>query len=255
MRSGLGRGAWAIIAAALGLAARGLSAQAPGVDTVMAMGDSTEVAEQAHAAMSGAMLEDLHMRMTAPRTGTPADSARGRALVTAMRQALDRYRDVRVAEADGFHQFLPRVRQAVYHFTNRRNALGARFHFDPARPTSLLYRQDSSGAFTLVGAMYTAPPSATEAELDARVPLGLARWHEHVNWCLPPIGARERWREQRDGHPVFGPKSPIATRAACDAVGGRFLPRIFGWMVHVNAFAGDDPAVIWAGHPEEGHGP
>jgi hypothetical protein len=62
-----------------------------------------------------------------------------------------------------------------------------------------------------------------------------------VNWCLPPAGARERWRETKDGQPVFGPKSPIATREACDAVGGRFAPRLFGWMVHVMAFASGDP--------------
>ncbi len=67
-----------------------------------------------------------------------------------------------------------------------------------------------------------------------------------MNWCLPPAGARERWAEMKDGARVFGPRSPIATREACDAVGGRFVPHLFGWMVHVQAFAGDDPAVIWS---------
>ena len=33
---------------------------------------------------------------------------------------------------------------------------------------------------------------------------------------------------------------------APSAVGGRFLPHIFGWMVHANVFEGDDPATIWA---------
>jgi hypothetical protein len=36
--------------------------------------------------------------------------------------------------------------------------------------------------------------------------------------------------------------------AGCHAgVGGRFRPRLLGWMVHVMAFAGDDPRVIWGG--------
>lgn len=40
--------------------------------------------------------------------------------------------------------------------------------------------------------------------------------------------------------------SPIATEAACNAVGGQFRPRLFGWMVHVMAFSGgDDP---WNAH-------
>jgi len=74
----------------------------------------------------------------------------------------------------------------------------------------------------------------------------VARWHQHVNWCLPPLRrARERWREVKDGQPVFGPRSPIATAEACAAVGGRFQPRLLGWMVHVMAFASDDPHGIW----------
>jgi len=257
MLRGLG---WAgIVGGVIAVAApRSSAAQAPSSDSAMGAMDSTDQATvQMHAAMSGAMIEDLHIRLTAPRPGSAADSARAWALVTTMRRTLERYRDVHAAEADGFRQFLPNVRQAVYHFTNRRFAIAAVWTFDPARPTSLLYRAEPDGRFTLVGAMYTAPASASDSELDARVPLSVARWHEHVNWCIPPLGARERWYEQRDGHPVFGPKSPIATREACDAVGGRFLPRIFGWMVHVNAFAGDDPKVIWStGHNHgEGRGP
>ena len=55
------------------------------------------------------------------------------------------------------------------------------------------------------------------------------------------------------GKPVFGPLGPIATKAACDSAGGRFLPRVFGWMVHVNAFAGDDAKVIWAVEEHDDH--
>jgi hypothetical protein len=65
-----------------------------------------------------------------------------------------------------------------------------------------------------------------------------------VNWCVPRLGQRERWLEERDGHRVFGPQSPIATREACKEVGGRFFPSPLGWMVHVNAFA-DDPGEVW----------
>src|SRR2546426_334566 len=98
------------------------------------------------------------------------------------------------------------------------------------------------------------PPDRTSLDaLDQRIPLSVARWHEHVNWCLPPVGRRERWRETRDGRPVFGPKSSIATADACAAVAGRFVPRLFGWMVHVMAFEGDDQKVIWGAEHEHMH--
>ena len=220
---------------------------APAMD--MGAMDSTDehTDRAAHEAMNGTMAMDPHMTLTPVRRPTPADSARATALVRQIRGAFDRYRDVRAAEADGFRQFLPGVKQPTYHFTNRRYAVAEMFRFDPARPTSLLYRQDADGGFVLVGAMYTAPARTSLDELDRRIPLSVARWHEHVNWCLPPPGQPARWRETRDGKPVFGPKSPIATAEACDVVAGRFLPRIFGWMVHVMAFESDDPNVIWGG--------
>lgn len=193
------------------------------------------------------MAADVHMQMTALRPPSPRDSARAAALAREIRTDLAKYRDVRVAEADGFKPFLPNVPQQVYHFTNRTWAFEEAFRFDPAKPTSLLYRHDADGSYTLVGAMYTAPRSASESTLDARIPLSVARWHQHVNWCLPPRGGLARWNEQRDGTPVFGPRSPIATEAACSAVGGRFVPHLFGWMVHANVFASDDPKIVW-GH-------
>ena len=199
-------------------------------------------------AMSGAMHEDPHLRMSPSRPGTAADTARAAALVAEMRRNLAQYRDVRVAEQQGFRLFLPRVKQPVRHFTNWRWAVEAMFRFDPTKPTSLLYREGPDGHFELIGAMYTAPARTSIPDLDARIPLSIARWHEHVNWCLPPRGGAARWGEERDGLRLFGPQSPIATRAACDSVGGRFRPRVFGWMVHVQAFESDDPKVIWGGH-------
>src|SRR2546427_1242721 len=101
---------------------------------------------------------------------------------------------------------------------------------------SLLYQRAADGSLTLVGAMFTAPAQTSDAELDARLPLSVVHWHQHVNWCLPPLAdARRRWRETKDGQPVFGPKSPIATAEACEAVGRRVPPRPVGWRVHVVA--------------------
>jgi hypothetical protein len=201
---------------------------------------------QADHQMSQALEEGPHMTLTPLRPAAHADSARATAVADTLRRAITRYADVRAAEADGFRPFAPNVkRQKVLHYTRYAWAARAAFAFDPSKPTSLLYRREPDGSLKLIGAMYTAPQRASLAELDRRVPLSIARWHLHTNVCIPPVGRRDRWNETRDGRPVFGPLSPIASRDACAAVGGRFLPRLFGWMVHANVLEGDDLAVVW----------
>lgn len=199
----------------------------------------------------------LHMEMTPVLRATPADSARAARVARQLRAALVKYRDTTAAVADGYQMFLPKVKdQKVYHFTNSWRAVQEAFRFNPARPTSLLYKKDTDGRFVLIGAMYTAPKRFGVEQLDARVPLSIARWHKHINWCVPRQGETSRWLERRSGEPVFGPESPIATKVACDAVGGVFHENLFGWMIHANVFEGDDPATIWgddhAKHDEHG---
>lgn len=195
----------------------------------------------------------LHMEMTPVRRASGADSARAASVAATLREALAPYQDTTAAVADGYKMFLPQLKQQkVYHFTNTWRAVQEAFRFDAAKPASLLYKKDSTGRFVLIGAMYTAPKRFGADKLDSRVPLSVGRWHKHVNWCMPQKGDAERWLERKDGLPVFGPESPIATRSACDAVGGTFLDTLFGWMLHANVFASDDPAAIW-GDEHAGH--
>jgi len=205
-------------------------------------------------AMSRSMGEGAHLMLTPTRPATGADSVRAAAVADTLRRAISRYADVQVAEADGFRRFAPQVKnQVVFHYTRWSWAVEAAVAFDPAKPTSLLYRQEPDGSLRLIGAMYTAPQRATLEELNRRVPVSIARWHLHTNICIPRLGQRGRWREQRDGRPLFGPASSITTREACDAVGGRFLPHLFGWIVHANVVGADDPAAIWAAPHEHQH--
>ena len=186
-----------------------------------------------------------HMETTPHRVATAADLIRAGGIVTELRQAIAKYRDVKVAESDGFRMFAPQLRnQRVYHFTRNLWALENQFRFNPGKPTSLLYKKDAGGELVLIGAMYTAPKRFSPADLDKRVPISVAQWHKHVNWCLPPRREGERWTEMRNGRSVFGPLG-VDTREACDSAGGRFVKEVFGWMVHANAFASDDPKVIW----------
>ena len=171
-----------------------------------------------------------HLRFTMRAPERPGDRARAEAIVAALRPALEPYRDYRAAQRDGYEIFLPTVRQPMYHFTNYLKGFVETFEFRPSQPTALLYTK-MAGGFNLVGAMYTAPADQTEIDLDARVPLSVARWHAHVNICLPKLGAAAAtdWS-------TFGPSGSISTAQACAAASGRFFPQLFGWMVHVYPF-------------------
>jgi hypothetical protein len=207
--------------------------------------DAVDPTHAVHDAMSGAMSANPHMRMSPEREATASDSARAAQLVADARTALVKYKDVRVAEREGYQMFAPNVKnQPVYHFTKLGAAIREHFAFDPARPSSLLYKKNADGTFRLIGAMYTAPKDASPEDLDARVPLGIARWHLHTNMCVPRLTQQKRWWEVSDGKMVFGPMSPIATPEACKAVDGRFLPVVFNWMVHANVFETD----VWGDH-------
>jgi len=197
--------------------------------------------------MEGHMEASAHMKLTPTRPATSADSARAAAVVTELRSALEKYTDVRVAQADGYEMFAPKLPQQVYHFTSTWRSVKESFRFDPSQPSSLLYRRTPSGTFELVGAMYHAPKRLSPEKLDERVPLSIARWHAHTNLCVPRRGEQARWLEAKDGKAMFGPRGAITTREQCDAVDGRFHEQVFGWMVHAMVFAGDDPATIWGG--------
>ncbi len=216
----------------------------PGMMNMPDMHHDTEstgdAARSANVAMSGEMRMNVHMYMTALRPQNPTDDKRASEIVESLRRSIKRYKDYRAALADGYEIFLPNIPQEQYHFTNYRYGFEAAFAFNPEHPTSVLYKK-VNGGYVLVGAMYTARKHATEDELNERVPLSVARWHKHVNLCLPPRGANKRevnWSE-------FGPAGSIATQEACDEAGGRWIPQIFGWMVHVYPYE-TDPGKIWA---------
>jgi len=183
-----------------------------------------------------------HMVMTPRRAQSSADLARADEILQALRQSLEPYKDYQVAEAAGYKQFLPRLPQKIYHFTSWQNALANEFSFDPTRPTSLMYKR-VPGGYELVGAMYTAPRNSTFDQLNDRVPLSVATWHLHTNFCQAPPGT--------DPHTYFGPKAQfglagsITTQDACTQAGGTFKPAIYNWMVHVWPFE-TDSSKVWA---------
>ena len=202
--------------------------------------DSDASAHAMHS-MEGHMDMGPHMKMTALRPAKPGDAARAKDVVEAARKASGKYLDYHVALNEGYKIFLPNVPQKMYHFTNYGYAMEAAFRFNPEHPTSLLYEKHGDD-YKLIGVMYTAPKRLGEDELDERIPLSVAQWHEHVNFCTAPAG---RKGEYLNPHPQFGLRGSITTQEACDAAGGTFHPVIFNWMVHVYPFE-KDQASIWS---------
>ncbi len=184
----------------------------------------------------------LHMAYTDLRPGNDADKARAAVLVTDLQHALAKYKDYHVAEADGFKPFHPEFKQQkVVHFTKNWYGLKAAFTFNPTEPTSLLYQRTPDRGYKLIGAMYTDHKGASIDQLNERVPLSVARWHRHINLCVPARGTDMKTADWTK----FGPNGSIATKEACDAAGGRFFPQMFGWMVHVYPWE-TNPQLVWA---------
>jgi hypothetical protein len=201
---------------------------------------------------SAATHTDPHMSMTKLRPLQPGDQARADAIVAAAKKAAERYGDYRKAQADGYAIFMPEQHQNVYHFILQSSGAEDRKRFDPDQPPGLLYTKiDGPGPrYKLVGVMYMVRFSATEEELNARIPLSIAQWHVHRNLCAPQQAEKRNWLM---GDPDFGLNGSIATEEACRAAGGYFKPHLGGWMTHVYPFE-TNPAKVWSAGMGDDHG-
>jgi hypothetical protein len=191
-----------------------------------------------------------HMYMTTLRGAKADDQKRADAVVAAAKTAMAPYQDYKKALADGYEIFLPNLPQPQYHFTKYQYGLEARSHFDPLKPTSLLYKKTADGGYQLLGAMYTDRVDATEDELNERIPLSIARWHQHINFCKAPEGQKALYFGP---DAKFGLLGSVTTQDACDAAGGEFHPHLFGWMVHVYPYETDAKKRWSTNDDDEGH--
>jgi hypothetical protein len=182
----------------------------------------------------------------------PGDHARADAIVAAAKKVADRYVDYRKAEADGYIIFMPEQRQGVYHFILEFPGSDDKERFDPEQPRGLLYTKidGPSTGYKLVGVMYMARYGTTEEELNARIPLSIARWHAHLNMCVPQQPGQRNWLM---GDRTFGLNGSITTEEACRAAGGYFKPHLAGWMAHIYPFE-TDPAKVWGTGTDDHHG-
>jgi hypothetical protein len=200
----------------------------PGMD----MGDNGDMSGMgpSMAAMAG------HMYMTPLRPKQPGDTEKAIAVVAAAKATMERYKDHRKALLDGYVIANAKLKQPQYHFMNEGNTREADLHFDASKPTALLYRRTPTQEYKLEGVMYTTSPDATEDELNQRVPLSIARWHRHINYCAAP---EDRIKDYQSAHPKFGMFGSINTEEACTAERGIFHAHIFTWMVHIFPYEPD----------------
>lgn len=231
-----------------------MPAQMPNMKSMNDKDADREAAAHVMHSMEGHMDMGPHMKTTALRQPKPGDAERAQKVVETARQVSEKYLDYHTALADGFKIFLPNVPQKIYHFTNRAYAIEAQMSFNPEHPASLLYEKHGDD-YKLVGVMYTAPKRFTEDDLDQRIPLSIAQWHEHVNFCGPPANMplAEKKEEMLGPNARFGLRGSISTQEACDAAGGRFIPVVFNWMVHVYPLE-KDQAAIWSVERQHGDG-
>ena len=182
------------------------------------------MAGMADHAMSGPMDENMmkHMELTPVRAATHGDTVRAMHWPAELKQAIAKYADTAAAVADGYKMFLPNVKQQkVYHFTNYGRAFMEAFRFDPAKPTSILY---SRGARRQAQARRRDVHDAEEREPRPAERPGPARRRAMAQareLVSAEEGSESRYLEP-ERTPVFGPESPIATKAECDAVDGDF---------------------------------
>ena len=172
-----------------------------------------------------------HMQMSLKGDPAPGDDARAAQILSAADAVLSRYRDVETAVRDGYKPFFPtgRIGEEI-HYTNYRYRRKEQQQVDFTQPGSILYKRTAEG-LQAVGVMYTAPVDSSPQQLDAIVPLSIATWHRHVDFCGGPRGLPKS--EQFGPNARFGPQGSIHTQEDCKAAQGLWIPVVLEWMTHV----------------------
>ena len=169
-----------------------------------------------------------HMAMTPLLPEQPGDRERVAQVLADAKAFLTKYEDYRVAGADVFEPLEPEIKQANYHFTQRR---GKQSWWAPVYAKT--NPSDPNTGYRLVAVMHAGHnPLATKEQINRDIPLSQVQWHTHINYCQPPAGYKGEWLA---ANKKFGFNGSITTEAKCKAEGGTFFHNT-GWMVHVHPF-------------------
>jgi len=159
---------------------------------------------------------------------TYSDLTQTAAMLEKARHATEKYKDVRVAEADGYRAIGPDVPGMGIHYVGSKGGAS----FDIEQPPILLYEKNRSaaGGFELVGVSYlfSAAAGPDGQPQGAPFPKTLAQWHRHANLCvLVDRSVRSNLSE-----------------SDCAAQGGDFTAET-QWMVHAWIWK-DSPTGVFA---------
>jgi len=140
------------------------------------------------------------------------------------KRATEKYKDLHVAEADGYRAIGPAIPGMGVHYVrvagDQRFRAGFRSsELDVEHPAILLYEKDPSSpaGYSLIGVSYliNAEADADGQPKNPPFPKSLAHWHRHSNICLFPDRS------------VKG----SLTADQCNSEGGRFIA-LTQWMIH-----------------------
>ena len=140
-------------------------------------------------------------------------------MLTLAKEATEKYRDVRVARADGYRQVTAIYPGTGAHFADLDLLAAGTFHV--TRPTALQYARGADGGFELVGVAWVLPGKADDSPPSFFAPLGQWHFHDEHARCF-----------RRIGQDAF---SEFTAAAACAAAGGVFV-EAGHWMLHAWLF-------------------
>ena len=159
---------------------------------------------------------------------TFSDLTQTAAMLEKARHATEKYKDVRVAEADGYQAIGPDVPGMGIHYVGSKGGAS----FDIEQPPILLYEKNPSvaGGFELVGVSYffSAAAGPDGQPQGAPFPKTLAQWHRHANLCVLADRSVRSHLSESD----------------CAAQGGNFTLET-QWMVHAWIWK-DSPTGVFA---------
>ena len=140
------------------------------------------------------------------------------------RDAIEKYRDVEVALAEGYAQVGGDVPNMGAHFVNQERVEDG--VFDPSRPEILLYSRDVTRNWQLVGTAFILPTQDFGHEHPEAFAGPLDNWHVHYSLCRGSSGG-----------------FTSTTREECDVQRGDWISS-FGWMIHAYVIV-DNPLGVF----------
>ena len=130
----------------------------------------------------------------------------------AIRAATEKYKDVRVAQADGYEQETDVVPNMGAHFINEARIMDGVLNLE--EPEILIYDLNEAGEWHLRGTSFVLPWPMVGDDHPEGFAGPLDNWHVHYDLCISPELT-----------------SRTATAQECIEGGGDFIPT-YGWMIH-----------------------